>query len=127
MMIIKLNHVNHLKLNCKLGIILTKTNTYVKCCDGETKWMNFLIEDDDLLEIYNDIWIKVNNSIKKVIDCGPIYNYKLLKTQIRSYSDEATDFHTRKIPEAGSDFIYWPVITFDSVLEKDEKYYLQVF
>ena len=30
--------------------MLTKTSAYVKSYDGQTKWMYFLIEDDDLLE-----------------------------------------------------------------------------
>ena len=29
-----------------------KTSTYVKSYDGQTTWINFLIEDDDLLEEY---------------------------------------------------------------------------
>ena len=33
-----------------LHIILPKTSAYVKGFDGETKWMHFLIEDDNLLE-----------------------------------------------------------------------------
>ena len=31
-----------------LHIMITKTSTYVKSYDGQTKWMYFLIEDDDL-------------------------------------------------------------------------------
>ena len=38
--------------------------------------MNFLIKDDDLLKKYNDIWDKVSHSIKKELDCEPIYNIK---------------------------------------------------
>ena len=30
--------------------MLPKTSTYVKSFDGQTKWMYFLIEDDDSLE-----------------------------------------------------------------------------
>ena len=30
--------------------MLPKTSAYVKSYDGQTKWMQFLIEDDDLLE-----------------------------------------------------------------------------
>ena len=30
-----------------LHVILPKTSAYVKSYDGETKWMYFLIEDDD--------------------------------------------------------------------------------
>ena len=35
-----------------LHIMLPKTSAYVKChgYDGQTKWMYFTIEDDDLLE-----------------------------------------------------------------------------
>ena len=33
-----------------LRIMLLKTSTNVKSCDVETKWMYFLIEDDELLK-----------------------------------------------------------------------------
>ena len=36
-----------------LHIILPKTSAYVKSYDRQTKWMYFLIKDDDLLEKYN--------------------------------------------------------------------------
>ena len=36
----------------------------VKSYDGHTKWMYFLIEDDELLEKYNTIWDKVSTDIK---------------------------------------------------------------
>ena len=48
-----------------LHIILLKTSTHIKSCDGQTRWMYFLIEDDDLLEKYNTIWDKVSADIEK--------------------------------------------------------------
>ena len=42
-------------INTLLVTVLPKTSAYVKRYDGQTKWMNFLIEDDDLLEKYNTI------------------------------------------------------------------------
>ena len=48
-----------------LHLMLPKTKAYAKSYDGQTKWMYFLIEDDDLLEKYNTIWDKVNSDIKK--------------------------------------------------------------
>ena len=45
--------------------MLTKTIAYVKSYHGQTKWMYFLIEDDDLLEKYNAILDKVSADIKK--------------------------------------------------------------
>ena len=46
-------------------IMLPKKSTHVKGCYGQTKWMYFLIGDDDLLEKYNTIWDKVSADIKK--------------------------------------------------------------
>ena len=57
--------------------------------------MNSFIQDDELLEEYNGVWNKVSNSIKE--DCESVFNKKFLKTKIRSYGDEATYFHIRKI------------------------------
>ena len=43
--------------------MLLKTNAYVKCFDDETKRLYFLIEDDELLKKYNDLWNYVIDSI----------------------------------------------------------------
>ena len=48
--------------------MLPKTSAYVKSYDGQTGWMNFLIEDNDLLEKYNTIWDRVSSDIKKEFD-----------------------------------------------------------
>ena len=48
--------------------MLPKTSVYVKSYDGKTKWMYFLIEDDDLLKIYNTTWVKVSSVIRKEFD-----------------------------------------------------------
>ena len=47
-----------------LNTMLPKTSAYVKRYDSQTKWMYFLIEDDDLLEKCK-IWDKVSADIKK--------------------------------------------------------------
>ena len=44
----------------------------------ETKYISFFkIKDNKLLEKYNEIWEKVNNSLKKQLE--PVYNEKYLK------------------------------------------------
>ena len=48
----------------------------------ETKYMYFLIKDDELLEKHNQIWEKVKNTIKEKFDSKPVYNEKNLKTKI---------------------------------------------
>ena len=54
--------------------------------------MYFLIEDEELLEIYNIIWDKVSADIKKESDSEPVYNKEYLKTKIKSLSD-VIDFY----------------------------------
>ena len=80
-----------------LFIMLLKTSAYVKGYDGETKWMYFLIEDDDILKKYITIW-----DFDKEFDSETLYNKIFWKTKIKSYGDEVTDFHDNEIPRAGS-------------------------
>ena len=62
-----------------LYIMLPKTKTYVKIFDGQTKWMYFLIEGDELLEKYSTVWNKVSADIEKEFDSEPVYNKKFWK------------------------------------------------
>ena len=64
------------------SIILQKMNAYVKSSDDETKWMHFLIEDDKLLNKYNDNWKKITNSRKKEISSANIDNKFFFKTKV---------------------------------------------
>ena len=66
----------------------------------------FSIEDEDFLKKYNTIWDKVN----------PVYNKKFLKTKVKSYGDEATNFYDKKIPKVGSDYTCLAVVNIDSAL-----------
>ena len=65
--------------------------------------MSFFIKDDELLEKHNEIWEKVKNSIKKELDCEPVYNEKYVKAKIKSYNEKInTNFYNNKIPKEGS-------------------------
>ena len=72
--------------------------------------MYFLIEDDGLLEKYNTVWDK-----------------KFLKTKVKSHVDEVTDFQDKKNLKVDSNQSCLAVISLDSVLKKDVKYYPQMF
>ena len=48
-----------------LNIILSKASEYVKSYDRQTKWIYFLIDNDDLLEKCITIWNKASADIKK--------------------------------------------------------------
>ena len=107
--------------------MLTEISGYVKCYDGQTKWMYFFIKDENLLEKYNTIWDKVSADIKKEFDNEPVYNKEYLKTKIKSHSDEVTDFYDKEIRKVDSNHTCLAVISLDFVLVNDENYYLQVF
>ena len=49
---------------------------------------------------YNEIWEKVNNSLKKEFDSKPIYYEKYLKSKRKSYNGKInTNFHNNKTPK----------------------------
>ena len=52
--------------------------------DGQTRWMHFLIKDDDLLQKYNTILDKVSINMKLESDSERIYNKKFLKAKVNS-------------------------------------------
>ena len=107
--------------------MLPKTSAYVKSYDRQTKWMYFLIEDDDLLEKYNTIPDNVSADIKKEFDSEPVYNKEFLKTKIKPHGDKVTDFYDKEIPKVDSNHTCLAVISLDSALKKDENYYPQFF
>ena len=53
--------------------MLPKISASVKSYNGQTKWLYFFIEDDDLLEKYNTIWDKVSSE--------PVYNNFFFENQ----------------------------------------------
>ena len=103
-----------------LHIMLPKTSTSVKSYDGQTKWMYFLIEDDELLEIQNTIWDKVSADIKKEFDSEHVYKNLKRKNKIKFQGDEVIDFHDKKIPKVDSSRASLAVISFDSALKEDD-------
>ena len=52
--------------------------------DGQTRWMHFLIKNDDLLQKYDTILDKVSINMKLESDSERIYNKKFLKAEINS-------------------------------------------
>ena len=54
---------------------------------NETRYMSFLIKDDELLEKYNEIWEKVKDSLKGEFDNEPVFNKKYLNAKIKYHYD----------------------------------------
>ena len=62
-----------------LHVMLPRPSSYVKRYDAETKWLHFLIKDDDLLERRNNIWDKVSADIKKEFNSELVKKFSKLK------------------------------------------------
>ena len=78
----------------------------------------FLIEDDGLCEKFDTIRNKVSSDIKREFDSEPVYNQNFLKTKIKSYGDDVTDFYDKEIPKVNSNHTCLAVISLDSALKK---------
>ena len=79
--------------------MLPKTSAYVKSYECQTKWVYFFIEDDNLLEKYNNIWDKVSATIKNKFDSESVYDKNYFKTKIKSHGHKITDSYDKKIPK----------------------------
>ena len=110
-----------------LCIFLPKRSVYRGEFD-ETKYMYFLIKDDELLEKYNEIWGKVRNKIKKEFDSEPVYNEKYLKAKLKSYNGKINkNFNSIEIPKEGSQFIFLSGILIDYVFRTGKIIILKCF
>ena len=85
---------------------------------NKTKYMSFLIKDDESLEKHNKTLNKVSNSTKKGSDSERVYNEKYLKSKIKSYKGKiSTNFCDDRIPKQDSHCICLSVILLDSVFK----------
>ena len=97
--------------------MLPKAIAYVKLHDKQTKWMYFLIEDDD---------DKVSADIKKIL-IASLSTKKYLKTKIKFNGNEVTDFYVKKSLKVNSNHTCLAVFSLDSVLKKGHNYYPHMF
>ena len=72
-----------------------------------------LIKNDELLEKYDTIWVKVSSGIKREFDSEPVYNKNFLKIKIKSRANKVTDFYDKEIPEVDSCRICLAIISLD--------------
>ena len=101
-----------------IGYLYDINITYVKNYDGQTNWMYFLIEDNDLLEKYNTIWDKVSADIKKEFDSKRVHNKNYLKSKIKSHGDDFINFSDKKNSKLDANNTCLAIVTLDSVFKK---------
>ena len=78
-------------------------NACNKYLDTNSKYMNLLVHDMEILEKYNEIWNRIKNVFKKEFDSEPVRNDKYIKTEISlfkmSWYITSFYFYGNKIPK----------------------------
>ena len=90
--------------------------------------MSFRIENEKILEKYKAISSKIENLKNIELIAMPVYDDKYIKTKIRTYGGKVyTNFRGLRSPEDYMECESFTVISIDSFLVYENKYYLQVY
>ena len=90
--------------------------------------MSFLIEDDEVREIYRQIWDVLKNNLKIKFHSLPGYDKKYLKAKVREYDGAIkTNFLGNDVPKENMHYTCIACITIDSVMRIDKKNHPQVY
>ena len=63
-------------------------NAYAKYFDKNSKYINLLVNNKEILEKYSKIWNKIKSLFKKEFNSEPVYNDKYIKIKIKIYNDK---------------------------------------
>ena len=114
-----------------LVLIMPKMSGYVKTFkvkDENNKLVSFCIVDEKLLERYIAIWPKIEDLKSIKLNVLSVYDDRYIKTKIRPFSDKFyTNFRGLDVPEDDIKYQSFTIISIDSLLVYDKKYYLQVY
>ena len=107
-----------------LVLIIPKISVKTFKIKGDNKLMSFSIDNEKLLEKYKAIWTKIENI--KNIELG--YNDRYIKAKIKTFGDKVySNFRSFNVPEDDIECESFTVISIDSLLVHEKKYYLQLY
>ena len=69
-----------------LCVKLPRMNANAKYFNDNSKHINLLVNDKEILTKYSEIWNKIKSLIKKEFNSEPVYNDKYIKTKIKIYN-----------------------------------------
>ena len=106
-------------------VLITPKMPKVKDGDKDTnnRLMPFRIDDEKLLEKCKAIWTEIEYSKNIELNALPVCDDRYIKTKIRIYGD----FCGLNVPEDDQECESFTVISIDSLLVYENKYYLQVY
>ena len=115
----------------QLVLTMSKMSGYVKTFKFEdkiSKLMSFCIDDEKFLEKYKTIWTKIEDLKNIELNTLLVYDGRYMKNKLRAYGNKVySNFHGLNVPEDDIECKYFTVISIDSLLVYENKYYLQVY
>ena len=79
--------------------------------------LSLRIEDNNVLEKYKTIWVKIRNLKNIELDAFQVYDDRYITTKIRTYDDKVyTNFRDLNAPEDGLECECFTIISIDSLL-----------
>ena len=114
-----------------LQLFLPKLTGYLNIFENGNRKMSFFTNNNEFLERYAAIWEKISDLVNKKFDSDPIYSNKYINTKIRSYNNDIkTNFHNvenknNKLPEKNKPYKCVSLISVDSIIKINKKYYPQ--
>ena len=69
-----------------LCIIFPQMTEYIKYFENGGKSMFFVINDDDVLDKYNEIWDKIKEKLNIKFHSTPVYDEQYIKTKVREFN-----------------------------------------
>ena len=77
---------------------------------------SFVVEDDDVLDKYNEIWDMVKETLSIKFHSTPVYDEKTINAKVREFNGAIkTNFLDDKIPKGNMHYTCIDCITTDSV------------
>ena len=112
-----------------LCIILPQMNAYIKYFKNGGKNMSFVIkDDDDVLDKYNEIWEKIEETLIIKFHSMPVYGEKYIKAKVREFDGVIkTNFLGNEVPKENAHWTCMACISIDSVMKMEKMNYRQVY
>ena len=86
------------------------------------------IDDEKLVEKCKTIWTKIEDLKNTELNAWPVCDDRYIKTKIKAYGGKAyTNVRSLNVPEDDIECESFTVISIDSLLVYENKYYLQVY
>ena len=111
-----------------LCIILPQMSGCMKSFENGGKNLFFMIKNDMCLNIYNEIWDKIKETLSIKFHSMPVYDEKYIKAKVREFNGVIkTNFLGDEIPKESMHYTCIACITIDSVMRMEKNNYPQVY